>query len=104
MNPGLNELHLRRGRLLERIAMQRVALQHDLQPVCAALDRADRVLVCVRSAVDYVQLHPSIAALAVAGIFVVKGRRVWRLAKRAFVAWQMWRAFGAKFALLRGRA
>jgi hypothetical protein len=104
MNPGLNELHLRRGRLLERIAMQRAALQRDLQPVCGALESADRVLTHVRSAVDYVKQHPAIAGLAVAGLYVMKGGRVWRLAKGGFVVWRMWRAFGAKFALLRSRA
>jgi len=104
MNPGLNELHLRRGRLLERIAAQRAALRRDAQPVCAALYKTDRVLARVRSVVDYIRQHPSIAALAVAALFVIKGGRVWRLAKRGFVAWRIWQTFSNKLAVLRSRS
>ena len=39
----LNELHLQRGRLLERITTQRYVLMAEVQPVRAALDRTDRV-------------------------------------------------------------
>jgi hypothetical protein len=104
MNPGLNELHLRRGRLLERIATQRAALRRDAQPVYAALYKTDRVLARVRAAVDYVKQHPSIAALGVAALFFMKGNRVWRLAKRGFIAWRVWQTFGNKLAALRGRS
>ena len=44
MNRQLNELHLRRGRLLERIAAQRADLERDLRPVRASLSRVDRVI------------------------------------------------------------
>jgi len=103
MNPGLNELHLRRGRLLERIAAQRAALRRDAQPVYAALYKTDRVLARLHSAVDYVRAHPSIAVLATAALFIIKGKRIWRVVKRGFVAWRIWQTFGKKFALLRGR-
>jgi len=94
MNHQLNEIHLQRGRLLERIAAQRAALSRDLQPVRASLSRVDRVLARVRSVTDYIKRHPSIAALAVAGLFAIKTERAWRWTKRAFFAWRAWRALG----------
>lgn len=103
MNHGLSELHLRRGRLLERIAAQRAAMRRDAQPVYAALYRTDRVLARVQAAVDYVKKHPSIAILATAGLFFVRGKGVWGLAKRGFLAWKIWQTFSKKLAALRGR-
>ena len=104
MNHQLNEIHLRRGRLLERIAGQRAALSRDLRPVRASLSRVDRVIGRVRSVTDYIKRHPSIAALAVAGLFAVRTERAWRWTKRAFFAWRAWRAFGDKLTILGSRA
>ena len=103
MNPGLNELHLRRGRLLERIAAQRAALRRDAQPLYGALYKTDRVLARVHSAVEYVKKHPSIAMLATAALFFVRGKGIWGLAKRGFLAWRIWQTFSKKLAALRGR-
>jgi hypothetical protein len=104
MNPGLNELHLRRGRLLERIAAQRAALRRDAQPVYGALYKTDRVLARVHAAVDYVRGHPSIALLATVALFLMKGKGVWKVAKRGFVAWRIWQTLGRKLAVLRSRS
>ncbi len=103
MNHQLNEIHLRRGRLLERIAGQRTALSRDLQPVRASLSKVDRVVGRIRSVTDYIKRHPSIAALAVAGLFAIKTERAWRWTKRAFFAWRAWRAFGDKLTILGSR-
>ena len=100
MNHRLSELHLRRGRLLERIATQRATLALEVQPVRAALRTTDRALAYVQTGVDYVKQHPSIAALAVAALFVLKAGRAWRWAKRGFLAWRTWRMFSDRlFAL-----
>lgn len=103
MNRQLNEIHLRRGRLLERIAAQRADLGRDLRPVRASLSRIDRVVGRIRSATDYVKRHPSIAALAVAGLFAIRKEGAWRWTKRAFFVWRAWRAFGDKLSLLGSR-
>lgn len=92
MNHRLNELHLRRGRLLERIATQRKALGREMQPVRAALYAADRVLVRVRSATDCVKRHPGLVVLAAAALFILKAKRIWRWTRRGFFAWQAWRS------------
>lgn len=97
MNSTLNEIHLRRGRLLERIASQRATLIRDAQPVSAALDKADHVLDSVRSGVAYVKQHPGIVTLAVAGLLIVNKGRFWRWAKRGFIAWKTFSTLRARF-------
>lgn len=98
MNQQLNKLHLRRGRLLERIASQRASLSDEVQPVHAALDSADRVLGRIRAGVDYLRAHPAvIAVVGLAAVFVVKPRRVWRWSSRAFSVWQTWRLMRDRF-------
>lgn len=104
MNRQLNELHLQRGRLLERIVTQRAAMGHAAQPVRASLYKADRLLARVRSLVSYVKQHPSIAGLAVAAMFIVKADRAWRWTKRGFFAWRAWRLVRGRLAELGARA
>lgn len=104
MNRRASELLLQRGRLLERIAVQRADLVEAAQPVRVALDRVDRVAAGVHSGIAYVKRNHVVAALAVAALFVVKGRRLWRWSKRGFMVWRAWRALRARIPLygLRG--
>jgi len=104
MNHRLNELHLQRGRLLERIATQRAALSYEVQPVHAALDKADRLLDRVHAVTNYVKRHPSVTALAVAALFVLKGKRIWRWSSRIFSVWRTWRALRDELLLFGLRA
>jgi hypothetical protein len=104
MNHRLNDLHLRRGRLLERIANQRATLTQEVQPVRSALFTADRLLDIVYVGVDHVKRHPGLAALAVAAFFIARPRRIWRWSKRAFFVWQTWRAVRNKLLVLGLRA
>lgn len=103
MNRQLNEINLRRGRLLERIAAQRADLERDLRPVRASLSRVDRVVGRIRSVTDYIKRHPSLVALGVAGLFMVRTDGAWRWTKRAFFVWRAWRAFGDKLTALGAR-
>lgn len=98
MMQRLNELHLQRGRLLERITTQRYVLMAEVQPVRAALDRTDRVLAQLRAGVDYVKRYPAVAGLAVAMLMVFNVRRTLRLARRGFVVWRTWRLLREKLA------
>jgi|ERR1035437_4144215 hypothetical protein len=97
MNHRLNELHLRRGRLLERIASQRVALSREVQPVRASLFKVDSLLARAHAATNYIKRHPSIAVLAVSALFIMKTGRVLGWAKRGFLAWQTWRTIRDRF-------
>ena len=91
MNQRLNDLYLRRGRLLERIAIQRNLLDQAVEPVQAALYTTDRLLTRIHAAIDYLKAHPGIVALGVAALFIIKPRRSFRWSIRAFSAWQTWR-------------
>ena len=91
-----SELHLQRGRLLERIAAQRATLSRNAQPVRIALSKTDRLLDRACAAADYVKRHPSVAALAVAAVLVMKTGRIWRWTKRGLFAWQTWRTLRGK--------
>ena len=91
MNHRLNELHLRRGRLLERIAIQRGALSYEFEPVRATLDTTDRLLARVHAGIDYLKAHPAVVALAFGGLLIVKPRRTLRWSRRAYALWQTWR-------------
>jgi len=58
MNQELIDLAVERGRLLERISMQRQLLEQQLQPVGDTLHSVDRALASLRKGRDYLQQHP----------------------------------------------
>ena len=91
MNQRLIELHQQRGRLLERIATQRVVLSLELEPVSAKLETTDRLLARVHAGIDYLKAHPAVVALAFAALAITKPRRTLRWSRRAYAAWQTWR-------------
>ncbi len=98
----LNEVHLERGRLLERITTQRYVLINEVQPVRAALDKVDHVRAQVEVGVGYVKRYPAVAGLAAVVLAVMNFRRTVRLVQRGFVAWRMWRMLRERFAGLAG--
>jgi hypothetical protein len=91
MNRNLTELHLQRGRLIERCATQRRTLTHQLTPVRTACQTADRTLAAVRTTILYVQQHPAGVAAFVTALLVLRPRRVWGWLQRGFFLWRAWR-------------
>ena len=104
MNRRLIELHLRRGRLLERIASQRADLTRAAQPVSVALQKSDRVISRVRNISDYIKQHPAFAVLGVGVLFAIKSERAWTWAKRGFLAWRTWTAVRERVLMFGARA
>ncbi|MDR0440834.1 MAG: YqjK-like family protein [Candidatus Accumulibacter sp.] len=101
MNRRIDELFLRRGRLIERIAGQREALRRDFKPVTAALGKADLAVAGVRAGVEYLRRHALVAS-AVAGVFLIfKGKAALRWAGWAFSLWKSWRALNKTLLKLR---
>lgn len=96
MNQRLIDISLRRGRLIERIASQRDRLTLQMQPIGSALHTADRAAVAVRTGSNYLQRHPGQVVAAIALLGIMKPRRVWRWARRGFIAWQTWRGLRAQ--------
>lgn len=99
MNRRLNELHLQRGRLLERIANQRSSLGRDIEPVRSVLDSTDRLLDQVSAIINCVKRHPVVSSLAVATLVLLKAGRVWRWTKRGFFLWKTWRKLRERLVL-----
>jgi hypothetical protein len=95
MKRSLSELHLQRGRLVERIAHQRATLVREAAPIKAACDTTDRAIATVRStlrhASELVQRHPVATAGLAAALFAFKPRRVMRWLGRTLVVWRSWR-------------
>lgn len=103
MNRQLDDLLLRRGRLIERIAGQRAALRNDFVPVSAALGKADSAVAGVRSLVDTIRHHPVVTSVIAATVLIFKGKTVLRWARRGFSLWQTWRVVQGTIQELGGR-
>ena len=104
MNRRLTELHIERGKLLERITTQRYFLARAAVPVEEALGRVDGVVERVGSATRYVRQHPGLIAAGLGGLLLLlRKERSLRWARRGFVLWQALRALGSRLAFLRTR-
>lgn len=90
MNDRLIELYTQRGRLRERIAVQRGALARDLRPLCHGLHAADRLGQGVDGTMRWVAQHPLrlVAALGVLALW----RPAWaaRLLRTGWQAARTW--------------
>ncbi|MDS4016294.1 MAG: YqjK-like family protein [Candidatus Accumulibacter sp.] len=94
------DLLIQRGRLLERISMQRAQLARDAQPISSGLQTADSIVAGLRSTTRYLQDHPHVVGATVAVLVVLRPQRVWRWGKRAFFAWRTWHLLRQKIAAL----
>lgn len=84
MNSDLIALAEKRGELKARIAMQRDALAQNIWPVEDLLGLGDRAV----DGVHWMKRHPGAVGVAVLALLVARPRRMFRLAKRGFIAWQ----------------
>ena len=95
MSKSLLDLQLERGRLLERIASQRVTLQVQFAPLQKASALGDRVFAVLRNAVQYVRDRPVAALLAVSVLVLLRPRGALRWVQRGLLVWRSWRAVRA---------
>ncbi|WP_131109952.1 YqjK-like family protein [Sulfuricystis thermophila] len=85
------ELALEKQRLQLEAAGQRLALGGHLQGLTPLFDAADSL----HDGARWVKRHPEIVATGIALLAAVRPgtrRFLWRWGKRAFLAWQFWRA------------
>lgn len=88
---SLAELERERGRLTERIAVQREALAVQFVPVAHVLQFGERVAQTIQSARAFVLQHPW-ALGTVAGVLVLRRpRSLGRWIKRGLFLWRSWR-------------
>ena len=95
MNKSLVELHLQRGRLLERIASQRTTLAQQLIPLKNASETGSRIYSLLRDGVQRLKKHPLPVVLAVVALVLFKPTRAWRWLRRGVVLWRSWRLLRA---------
>lgn len=103
MQERLNELHLQRGRLLERIAQQRQTLAVQVRPIAHTLHVGDRLSDWITQAKLFALQHPLSVAMAVGTVVVLRPARVLRLARRSFFAWRTWTTLRASLPALVAR-
>lgn len=91
MNKQLLALHLERGRLLERIAQQRLTLVKQLQPLQKTSDAASRTTALVQAGIGYLYGHPWAVLAALSAAVLVRPHSAWRLLRRGLIVWRSWR-------------
>ncbi len=91
MSNSIADLRLKRGQLVERMAHQRADLSRDLAPVQSALATVDRARVAVHSGISYLKQHPLALIAGVAGLAVLRPRRMLYFAGQGLVLWRNWR-------------
>lgn len=90
MDARLVELYVERGRLRERISMQRGQLARELAPVGEALHTMDRARDAVHRASLWMAAHPGVLVAAGVAMVVWKPRAVLRTARWGFSMWRNW--------------
>lgn len=91
MTPRQIELHCQRGRLLERIAHQRVTLAEQMQPLLEAERLGRRGLDAASATVVQLKAHPLAVAVALSVFTLFKPKRVWRGLRLSLWIWRRYR-------------
>lgn len=90
MDQRLIDLYVQRGRLRERIGVQRGELARALAPVGTALQAMDRGAERLRQARAWAAAHPTGVSAAIVLIMVWRPRFVWRVVRRGYRLWRNW--------------
>jgi len=90
MDQRLIDLYVQRGRLRERIGVQRAQMARELAPVGTALQAVDRGALLLRQARIWVAAHPTLVTTLIVAVAVWRPRSVWRVARGAFSLWRNW--------------
>ncbi len=91
MSRKIDDLLLKRGRLIERIAGQRTALRQDLVPVAQSLEAVDRGVAGIQAGLAYVHRHALAFSAAAGALLLFRGKSALRWSARAFSLWKSWR-------------
>ena len=94
MDKRLVELHVQRGRLRERIRVERGRFAHELAPLGDALDTVDRARALLHRTGLWMADHPGVVATAAVAVVVWKPRAVLRSARWGFTVWRNWAQWG----------
>jgi glutathione S-transferase len=84
------EIYVQRGRLRERISVQRGQLAREVEPLSSALQTVDRTHEQLRLARAWLVTHPTIVTAAVVALLVWRPRSVLNVARWGYSAWRSW--------------
>lgn len=90
MDDRLIELYVQRGRLRERIGVQRGQLARELAPLGSALQTVDRARTLLRQAQVWLSAHPAVVTAVVVALVVWRPRAVFRSLRWGYSAWRRW--------------
>ena len=90
MDAKLVELYVQRGRLRERIGVQRAQLTRELAPLSDALHTVDRTRALLHRARLWMVANPGVVAAAGVALALWRPRRLLRTARWGFFAWRNW--------------
>jgi hypothetical protein len=90
MDARLTELYLQRGRLQERIRVQRGQVARELAPIGEALHAVDRARALLHQARLWMVANPGVVAAVAVAVVVWRPRAVLRAARWGFSAWRSW--------------
>jgi hypothetical protein len=97
MDERLIELYVQRGRLRERIGVQRGQLARELAPLSSGLQLLDRAVNLARQAQVWMATHPMVVTAVVVAVVVWRPRSVWRTLRWGYSTWRSWARLRAWF-------
>lgn len=90
MDARLIELYVERGRLRERIGIQRAQLARELEPVVQAMHAMDRTRSRLHLVGQWMAAHPGIVAAVSVAVLVWRPRAVLKTAGKGVYLWRNW--------------
>lgn len=96
MDERLVELQRERGRLIERIASQRLTLASQLGPFRKVAAAGDRAASLLQGLVRYLKDRPLPVLVLAAALVLSRPKVAWRWAQRGVWLWRSWRALRAR--------
>ena len=89
---SLRERAIQRGRLLERIALQRDALRVSSAPLCTALHAADAALEGAERSRRWIARNPIAVGVGVLVFVIWRPKGAFKLVSKGLIGWRTWRA------------
>ena len=90
MDDRLIELYVQRGRLRERISVQRTQLARELAPLGGALQLIDRSRAVLHQSGQWLKTHPAVLGALVVAVLVWRPHVVFRSLRWGYSAWRSW--------------
>lgn len=88
---AINARAIQRGRLLERIALQRQGLQATLAPLGEVLNTADQVIAGAERMQRWLRANPLAVGMGLFVLVIWRPKGAFKLARNGLLGWRTWR-------------